>query len=191
MSPNVQFFVYRSSLYDRAAIYPRKAALTVEERQLSAKLHCLYGLPTSPEGRRALSVHPYARSRVYDLRNYNEANEWGPFRNDCSMRVDWEMVESLMVILGYNSELCCRRFLEKFTPPWTDRPFTGVVREEKFIKPDWPTSLLESPLKIPLDVQDPYGVSGLYSRVVCFLGMSSSVIFADHHAMRPALLVLY
>ena len=141
------------------------------DRQLSAKIHCLYGIPTTIVGRRALSTHPYARSRIYDLRGYTEANEWGPFRDDGSMYVDWEMVESLMVILGYNSGLCCRRYLQRFQPPWSE-PFEGVVVEKNSVLPDYPLTLVKE-MEIPLDLKDPYGVSGVYSRIVCFLGTAS------------------
>ena len=167
-SQNLHTFFYRSSLYDRAGTYPQEAALTREDRQLSAKIHCLYGIPTTAAGRRALSAHAYARSRVYDLRNYTEANGWGPFRDDCSIHVDWEMVESLMVVLDYNYGLCCRRGVHKYRPPWLE-PFEGVVLEKESIMPNYPLTLVNE-IEIPLDMKDPYGVSGVYSRIVCFLG---------------------
>lgn len=160
--------MYKSSLYGCAGTSSQTAALTVEDRQLSAKIHCLYGIPTTTAGRRALSTHPYARSRVYDLRNYTDANKWGPFRDDGSMNVDWEMVESLMVVLGYNSGLCCRRFLHRFRASWSE-PFEGVVKEKSSVLPEYPMTLVNEP-EIPLNIKDPYGVSGVWSRIICFLG---------------------
>jgi hypothetical protein len=162
--------MYKSSLYSRAGTDLQTAGSTKEDRQLSAKLHCLYGIPiTTPAGRRALSTHPYARSRVYDLRGYTDANEWGPFRDDGSMNVDWEMVESLMIVLGYNSGVCCRRFLHNFRAPWT-KPFEGVVKDRSSVLPTYPLTLVAEP-DIPLDLKDPYGISGVWSRIVCFLGI--------------------
>jgi len=161
-------FLYRSSLYGYAGTETQSAAFDEEDRQLSAKIHCLYGIPATTAGRRALSIHPYARSRVYDLRNYNHLNQWGPFLSDGSMRVDWETIETLMIDIGYNSGLCCPRFLPSFRAPWS-RPFEGVVQERDSIQLDYPFPLLQEP-EIPLDQKDPYGVSGVYSRIVCFLG---------------------
>jgi hypothetical protein len=153
----------RSSLYARTGTGLQKPADTLEHRQLSAKLHCLFGIPSSNTGRRVLSTHPFARSRVYDLRNYTDKTKWGPFQDDGSMKVDWEMVESLMVILGYNSGLCCRRFQPKFSPPWSD-VLEGVVPERAKMAPEYPMKLLYEP-DIPLVLKDPYNVSGVWSRV--------------------------
>jgi hypothetical protein len=160
ISQNHNAFMCRSSLYERAGTDLQKPADTEDLRQLSAKLHCLFGIPSSNTGRRVLSAHPYARSRVYDLRNYTDQNVWGPFRDDGSMRVDWEMIESLMIILGYNSGLCCRRFQPRFNPPWSD-VLGGIV--SPFPLRD-PTKMLYEP-DIPLAARDPYGVSGVWSRV--------------------------
>jgi hypothetical protein len=150
----------RSSLYERAGTDLQKPAETEDLRHLSAKLHCLFGIPSSNTGRRVLSTHPYARSRVYDLRNYTDKTAWGPFRDDGSMRVDWEMVESLMIVLGYNSGLCCRRFEPRFSPPWSD-VLQGVVPSFPLHNP---AKMLYEP-EIPLAARDPYNVSGVWSRV--------------------------
>jgi hypothetical protein len=150
----------RSSLYERAGTDLQKPAETEDLRYLSAKLHCLFGIPSSNTGRRVLSTHPYARSRVYDLRNYTDKTAWGPFRDDGSMRVDWEMVESLMIVLGYNSGLCCRRFQPRFSPPWSD-VLQGVVPSFPLHNP---AKMLYEP-EIPLAARDPYNVSGVWSRV--------------------------
>lgn len=92
---------------------------------------------------------------------------WGPFRDDGSMRVDWEMIESLMIVLGYNSGLCCRRLIHRFRPPWTE-PLEGVFPERAKIMPDYPPKLYLEP-EVPLQLKDPYNVSGVWSRIVCFL----------------------
>ncbi|PSN75125.1 hypothetical protein BS50DRAFT_671357 [Corynespora cassiicola Philippines] len=161
---NLDSFLYRSSLYKRAGTESQKAAEDEEDRQMSAKLHCLYGTPSTTIGRRGLSTHPFARSHVYDLRNYTDETRWGPWRNDGSMKVDWEMVECLMIILSYNSSLCCRRATPGFRPPWTE-PFDGVIAQRKPL--DKPVLPLEP--SIPLDMKDPFDISGIWSRIVCFL----------------------
>lgn len=79
----------------------------------SAKLHCLYGKPIQfahPESRRERhgKMRPFACSRVYDLRQYTTQTQWGPFMNDedggggGGLRVDWEMVEAIMIVIGAN-----------------------------------------------------------------------------------------
>jgi hypothetical protein len=141
----------------------QKPADDEEGRQLSAKLHCLFGIPASQTGNRILSTHAHARSKIYDLRNYTDKTQWGPFRDDGSMRVDWEMIESQMIILGYNSGMCCRRFQPKFSPPWTDA-LQGVVPQKAQILPEYPAKLLYEP-DVPLVLRDPYNVSGKWSRV--------------------------
>ncbi|KAF2795068.1 hypothetical protein K505DRAFT_18528 [Melanomma pulvis-pyrius CBS 109.77] len=161
---NLDAIMYRSSLYKSAGTDSQKAADTEEEQQLSAKLHCLYGTPANTLGRRSFSTHPYARSRVYDLRNYTDNTQWGPFREDGSMRVDWEMVESLMIVLGYNSSLCCRRNVPRTHPLWA-QPFEGVIKDRSCPKYEW--SIPMEP-EIPIEMRDPYDISGIWSRIVCF-----------------------
>lgn len=160
---NHDAFMCRSSLFGRMEKCNQKAAADEEGRQLSAKLHCLFGIPGTNAGRRVLQTHPYARSRVYDLRKYSDKNAWGPFREDGSMKVDWEMVESLMIVLSYNSGLCCRRFLHRFQPPWSE-PLGGVIPERKGIIPEYTPKLLKEP-DVPLHLRDPYDISGIWSRV--------------------------
>lgn len=172
---NHDAFMCRSSLFGRVEKWNHRPVQDHEGRQLSAKLHCMFGIPATNAGRRVLQTHPYARSRVYDLRNYNEKTAWGPFRNDGSMRVDWEMVESIMVVLAYNSGLCCRRFLQRFRPPWSE-PLEGVIPDRAKIMPEYPLKLLKQP-DIPLQLKDPYNISGIWSRVVCFLDYNDLYTF--------------
>jgi hypothetical protein len=83
--------------------------------------------------------------------------------DDNSYDTDWEMIESLMIILGYNSGLCCRRFQPRFSPPWA-RPLEGVIPERAKIPPEYPATLIYEP-DVPLQLKDPYGVAGIWSRV--------------------------
>ncbi|KAF2438042.1 hypothetical protein P171DRAFT_166485 [Karstenula rhodostoma CBS 690.94] len=165
-------FLYKSSLYGRAGTGIQFQAQNLEDRQRSARLHSIYGIPNDITGRRTLSTHPFARSRVYDLRNFSKRSRWGPFRNDGSMRVDWELIESIMVVLGYNNGLCSRRYMDRFILPWS-APFANIF-QDRFahlpftnMQPLLP-SLTREP-SLPLGLQDPYNVSGIWARMVCFL----------------------
>ncbi|KAL8735876.1 MAG: hypothetical protein Q9181_002625 [Wetmoreana brouardii] len=151
-------------------------------RRLSAKLHCLYGVPVQHLPRssaashhhdlrasKGIQMHPFARSRVYDLRQHTENTFWGPFTNDGSQSVDWEKVEALMIILSHN----IRAFADKysilhsvFVPSW-DEPFVGVTPYSLKLVPQEPE--IERPPRLPLSLQDPYNVTGVWMRVVCFL----------------------
>lgn len=116
---NIDAFLCASSLFGRAGGDVRRPASTVELQQASAKLHCLFGVPIesipnrtpfnidrpldldrskSPASctrshTRSLLTHPYARAKVYDLREYTDGSLWGPFKDDGQQRVDWEKVE--------------------------------------------------------------------------------------------------
>ena len=150
------------------------------DRQLSAKLHCLYGVSVATvhktyEGsppryslrHDSTEIHPYARARVYDLRQHTEDGTfWGPFVDDGLQTVDWEKLESIMIVLDYN----IRRSTE------IDRQYEGMLELQEspwvgatphsFISP--PQSVPIEP-RLPLEAQDPYNVTGTWTRVVCFL----------------------
>ncbi|OCL03584.1 hypothetical protein AOQ84DRAFT_325712 [Glonium stellatum] len=170
---NVDAFLCRSSLFARAETEWRTPAKTEEQRQLSAKLHCHYGSSVNPTGRRSSSPHPYARSYVYDLRNYTDKTQWGPFRTDGSLFVDWEMVEAIMIVLAYNMQIFSERAGGRFKPVW-GAPFDGVANNN-FSTP-YPLALPEEP-EIPLQARDPYDISGTWMRVVCFLDYNDLYAF--------------
>ncbi|KAF6220811.1 hypothetical protein HO133_002491 [Letharia lupina] len=150
------------------------------DRQLSAKLHCLYGVSIGTVRKTCESsppryslrndtaeIHPYARSRVYDLRQHTENGTfWGPFLDDGLGTVDWEKLEAIMIILDYN----LRRSTEVHRQyegmlELQENPWVGAT-PHSFISP--PQSVpMEPPL--PLEAQDPYSVTGTWMRVVCFL----------------------
>lgn len=108
--------------------------------------------------------------------------------DDGEFKVDWEMVESLMIVLGYNSGLCCRRFQPRFSPPWV-KPMQGVVPDSEILKRrrelsggalwDEEKSLRE---------RDPYNISGVWSRIVCFLDYNDlyAYNFSDEALKHPA-----
>ena len=111
-------------------------------------------------------IHPYVRSRVYDLRQHTVGTLWGPFVDDGSQEVDWEKVESIMLILSHNM----KRYTEYYSEPgdeipaW-DQAFAGANPYSYSSKT---TDLPNKPLAC-LDGQDPYNVTGTWMRVICFL----------------------
>ncbi|KAI0132050.1 hypothetical protein BJ170DRAFT_229096 [Xylariales sp. AK1849] len=170
---NQHAFLGRSFIYERArGELPLGEAFSSppnEEHQKSAKLHCLYGVPmlyahrSSHETRQG-KMAPFACSKVYDLRQYGEQTRWGPFMDDGSDRTDWEKVEAIMLVLGANLKRLglnhfpiCKNFWET--------PFAGV----------WPGSYMALPMlereegQSEQALEDPYGVTGTWLRVVCFL----------------------
>ena len=121
---NISAFFCRSSLFRHARFPSDQPACTEALRQLSAKLHVYYGLEVEPSTEALCDsvrqytdknplmvrqVHPYARSRVYDLRRYRNSNLWGPFMDDGSLRVDWERIQCIMTDLCYNLRMYTER----------------------------------------------------------------------------------
>lgn len=88
------------------------------------------------------------------------------------MRVNWELMESIMIVLGYNNGLCHRRYMDRFTLPWST-PFANVFQNRfapfSSTVSDHPGPSLNMIPNVPLSSRDPYNVSGIWARVVCFL----------------------
>ncbi|CZT24157.1 uncharacterized protein RCC_09874 [Ramularia collo-cygni] len=140
---------------------------------------------------RPLVTHTFARSKVYDLREYSEGSLWGPFHGDGSMRVDWEKVEAIMIVLGFNLRKFADRSGGRFPRVWEDA-FVGATagsyrspgkitaseeegdREEEELEPELKRV---RDLALDLDSRDPYGVSGSWMRVVCFLDYNDLYTF--------------
>ncbi|KAL1861671.1 hypothetical protein VTK73DRAFT_6979 [Phialemonium thermophilum] len=164
-------FLMRSSLFEfaRGETY-RFREPPLPEQQQSAKLHCLFGTAILRCGRtRSSRMHPYACARVYDLRRYTQATMWGPFMSDGSGRVDWERVEAVMIVLSQNIRDKNINSSPLFANLWKS-PFAG----------SWPNSYVPWPPDrepLSLDDQDPYGVSGTFMRIVCFLDYSDFFAF--------------
>ncbi|KAH8173172.1 f-box-like domain-containing protein [Sarocladium implicatum] len=165
---NIDAFLERSFLFDRLRHDSRTAIKydrgRTDEYQKSARLHCLYGRPILNIGRlRSKRTYAYACSKVYDLRQYTTNTRWGPFRDDGSNRVDWEKVEAIIITLAHN--LHTKRLMTgDFKEVW-DNPFLG----------SWANSFAAAATGDPkatpssLAMQDPYGITGTWYRVVCFL----------------------
>ena len=167
---------------------------TFEERQLSAKLHCLYGvcidtihrerLATSRYSLRSGSapIHPYARSRVYDLRQHTDGTMWGPFLNDGLATVDWEKMEAIMIVLDYNTKLATADHKDyQDCLEIQNKPFSGVTPNSYI---PTPTALPMQPT-LPLEAQDPYNITGSWMRIVCFLDYAELYDFNFTSDDRP------
>lgn len=209
---NIDAFLCASSLFARAGSERQRPASTPNLRQTSAKLHCLFGVPVDPTPSRSsfhrerpspllspssctrlqtrpLQTHTYARSKVYDLRQYSDGTLWGPFTDDGSQRVDWEKVEAIMIVLGFNLNKFSERSDGRWGKIW-DQPFVGATPNSYLSRaPTEPAEPEESEsagdpamqhirtLALSLDAQDPYGISGTWMRVVCFLDYNDLYAF--------------
>lgn len=179
---NKEAFFCQSTLWSRAKVPRRHSySTTFEERQASAHLHCLYGVPILEPQRSSFSYpYPFACSIVYDLRNYTDGNFWGPFLDDGTAAVDWERLEAVMMVLGYNLKQFTQLTGGMFKPLWTV-PFSGVSPESFFSLPLSNTAMPNP----PANALDPYNVTGSYMRVICFLGMHISI--SNSHLLLPLL----
>jgi hypothetical protein len=114
-----------------------------------------------------------ARSKVYDLREYTDGSLWGPFKDDGSQHVDWEKVEAIMIVLGYNLRKFSERTQHVFPDLWMD-PWCGAG-PNTFVSPPnirEHDDDQEDSVVVELAKRDPYGITGMWTRVVCFLGQS-------------------
>ncbi|KAI0878976.1 hypothetical protein GGS24DRAFT_316516 [Hypoxylon argillaceum] len=169
-------FLCRSFIYERARAEFKSQGIGYwqgppkPDHQKSAHLHCLYGVPlllaypyTSRQTRHN-AMHPFACSKVYDLRQYTPRTKWGPFMDDGTMRVDWEKVEAVMIVLGANMHnLGVSRI--HMCETFCSIPFAGTWPNS------WKSPHSSSPVREPeaLEHLDPYGITGVWLRVVCFL----------------------
>ena len=222
---NVASYLCRSSLIPLARPDKWDPAPSPSLAQLSAHLHVLSGLeleaPTltpddvpsqkvmqmDDEGvlrpHSAREVHPYARSRIYDLRRYTDANMWGPFMDDGSGRVDWEKVQAIMIDLAYNERIHIERRPQRSAvlpseevdavlggmiamsivristdvayPGANHRCFGGIAANSFMSVPI--KGKITPPPHPSLDALDPYGVTGTWMRIVCFLDYNDLYAF--------------
>jgi hypothetical protein len=241
---NISAFLCKSSLFRNARFPSDRPASTEALRQFSAKLHVYYGLEVEPStdalcesaGRfnetspqLVRQVHPFARSRVYDLRRYKAANLWGPFMDDGSLRVDWEKIQCIMIDLCYNLRMYTERHhpsssLGTASTPFTtttssdsaatspssstsatasspstsstsssrrtssanhlwDAPFAGLAPNSYVSRPF--SGDLAPPRNPDLSLQDPYGVTGTWMRIVCFLDYNDLYAFNFENGLIP------
>ncbi|KAF2802427.1 uncharacterized protein BDZ99DRAFT_373114, partial [Mytilinidion resinicola] len=178
---NKATFLAGSSMFERAGLF-RISVDTLEPhelRQLTARLHCYHGTSSPEQILHGHTLQALARSRVYDLRNYTSKTFWGPYLNDGTLDVDWEMVEAIQIILSRNF----RAYVAtpgKIEPSWA-RPFAGVARSTL------QSSYVPLPYEpeIPLEAQDPYAISGNWIRIVCFLDYNDLFAFNFGGSQEP------
>ncbi|KAK8163200.1 hypothetical protein BC567DRAFT_232959 [Phyllosticta citribraziliensis] len=172
--------------------------------QLSAKLLVLHGVycECKEHGYCETAGFPhldaYARSRVYDLRQWHEGNSWGPFMDDSSKRVDWVKMSCIMMVLLSQQRRYCKSLGSSHLPIW-HLPFAGAV-PNTYVDLDGgiaPAQILPEPksshpaarmLKEPelsLDELDPYGITGTWFRIVNFLDYSDLYQFNLISRNRP------
>ena len=186
--PNISSFLCRSSLFASARYPTDSPASSTELRQFSAKLFVYFGLEVEPPSSDLLAgparpVHPYARGRLYDLRRYTGNNLWGPFLDDGSEGADWEKAQCILIDLLYN----LRTYTDRRSPSspasspssasnqlW-DHPFRGLASHSYTSLPL--SGNLASDPHPDLTAQDPYGVTGTWMRVVCFLDYNDLYAF--------------
>ena len=166
---NIEAFLCQSRTYQRALLRPSPPT-SLSVRQASAKLHVCYGTPVFyPRRGKFADIYPYAVSMVYDLRNYKESSLWGPYLEDGKAGVDWEKMEAVMLVLGWNLRV------------FTEQKDGGVFGPRSIWREPWVGSspgsyeMVMKGVPAPLDpeIGDPYGIQGTWMRVVCFLGVFS------------------
>jgi hypothetical protein len=138
---------------------------------------------------RAFPAHTVARSRVYDLRRYTNGTLWGPFTDDGTETTDWEKLEAIMLVLSFNLNKFSDRTGGRFEKVW-DGPWVGAT-PHSYISPkategprkdmDEEISMIRE-LQPDIDSLDPYGVTGTWMRVVCFLDYND--LYAFNFASR-------
>lgn len=104
---------------------------------------------------------------------------------DGSHRVDWEKVEAIMIVLGFNLRRFTDRSDGRFPLVWK-HPFVGATpgsyKTPPRIAPSEKKEFDEDAgvireLALNLDALDPYGVTGSWMRVVCFLDYNDLYAF--------------
>ncbi|PKS08964.1 hypothetical protein jhhlp_003577 [Lomentospora prolificans] len=164
-------YMCRSSIYHGTSIGPHSRGSSNDPLvQLSAKLHCHYGKPVEdpiiPAVASIGEPYDFACAKVYNLRHYTAESFWGPFKDDGSGEVDWEKVEASIVVMAVKTS---RDKASLWTMPWRE-PFAGAY-PQSYVSPH-PRKELE-----PLDPTDPYGISGTWMRLVCFLNWGDLQMF--------------
>lgn len=104
------------------------------------------------EGKERLkSIRTRSRCQVYDLRNYHQDNDWGPF-NIISGKVDWTHIESIINVVSMN--------LDDRPYDWPDtRPRYGLEATRAYSAPGTTAPA----------TRDWAGVEGHWRRYVCFM----------------------
>ncbi|KAK4196835.1 hypothetical protein QBC40DRAFT_182549 [Triangularia verruculosa] len=153
---------------------------------------------TSGSSLKTMSLHERAYAtacaKVYDIREYDRVETgWGPFYTlkvegdeEPGLRVDWEKAEAIMIVLGTNLRAKGLAFFDAVEHVWGKRfggcwegsyipwvPENVLAKlEDKKLEQEEEEDEEEREKRLELEDlarRDPYGVSGTWLRVVCFL----------------------
>ena len=126
-----------------------------EELQRISELWALIGWRDSVLNRAGtdiLAARNRARAFVYDMRNYDRENYWGPFLSDRTGRVNWQHIEEIITVIYSN--------LMDLGGLWPDtRPPARLDAIRAYSAPRSHTR----------DPRDWAGVEGTWRRYVCFM----------------------
>ena len=144
---------------------------TSQISQASAKVSCLYGIPSAESLEEVLDLNPsklrsHARAKIYNIQQYSMNNRWGPFQSDYSNDADWEKLQAIAILVVLN--VSSLEWNDSQGTAIIDRwnvPFSGVI-PGSFRSPR-PYTHCEDPSVF--DKDDPYGITGTWDRIVCFL----------------------
>ena len=166
----------------------KSSSLAVSIRQASAKLSCFHGLPRMRasgdyDGLDSSKLRSRARAITYNMRNYQTANHWGPFKSNLANDVDWEKLEAILyqVVLGVLTSACSEQSEVKVMMNLWCTPFAGVT-PNGFTSPPPP---INSEVPSPNAGVDPYGIEGTWDRVVCFLDYGDFYHFNFYNQYTP------
>ncbi|KAF8588431.1 hypothetical protein K439DRAFT_1537923 [Ramaria rubella] len=142
-----------------------KASGRTDTMELLAQLHVYYGLTREEKQMPGAQVMRTAsRCFVYDLRKYNEDNQWGPFLENQGGRVSWVHIDHIINVISMN--------LEDIVELWEEmRPPIGLEAARPYSAPG-----VEHLLK------DWAGVEGKWFRYVCFMDYRWACFSGDTNA---------
>jgi len=135
-------------------VYEAERRANVDELMLRHRLHVYLG-PSRDENDEdtAIERRNEARCFVYDLRNYNQRNGWGPLTPNSVGQINWMHVDHIMEVITRN--------LDDHGPLWSgaNRPPIGFEN----IRP------YSAPGSLGRRERDWAGVEGKWRRIVCFM----------------------
>ncbi|KAI0086927.1 hypothetical protein BDY19DRAFT_957399 [Irpex rosettiformis] len=141
-----------------------------QELRLRARLHTIYGL-TLEDFKHQERVESLCT--VYTMRNYSDQNDYGPFINDGTGRVDWTIVRSIQHLISLH-----------FIPrPQTSTGENATMKEPYIPSPmslPFCCSVLDS-IEVSLDdVDDWAGVEGDWRYAFCFCDHRKLLAFNNY-----------
>ena len=110
---------------------------------------------------------------MYDIRQYDESNLWGPFQDDGSGKVDWEKMEVLQCVSASFWQLYLKEnpALAKTLAKYPDCRFPShrVIHAFEGATPNTFIPRIPRSITSSLEEQDPYNVTGTWLRVIYYI----------------------